>query len=325
MKEKYINLLHDWGFKYLFKREQHKDLLIKFLNGLLHDGSEDGEITDIRYLDTDIQSEEDEYGRNSSLDLLCTDQKGDRYMIEVQCAYQNYIRERSLFYVCQMYARSGKKGEWDYHVKGIISINILNFKLKDDIKFRSDYLMLDTEDNTSRLGGLRLIFLQVPRISDTFEECNSLAEKWMWGLKNISKMKNKPLRELKEEFQRISELADMASLSEKERRYYQCEEKRLRDYINSVESSVRERVEEGLRNGLKEWREAGLKEGKEAGLKEGREAGLKEGISKGREEGKKEGREEGKKSIAKSFKESGVSIDIISKSTGLTIEEINNL
>jgi flagellar biosynthesis/type III secretory pathway protein FliH len=146
-------------------------------------------------------------------------------------------------------------------------------------------------------------------------------------------MKNKPLRELKEEFQRISELADMASLSEKERRYYQCEEKCLRDYINTVESSVRERVEEGLRNGLKEWREAGLKEGIAKGREEGREAGLKEGISKGREEGKKEGREEGKKegreegkkSIAKSFKESGVSIDIISKSTGLTIEEINNL
>lgn len=305
MKEKYINLLHDWGFKYLFKREQHKDLLIKFLNGLLHDGSEDGEITDIRYLDTDIQSEEDEYGRNSSLDLLCTDQKGDRYMIEVQCAYQNYIRERSLFYVCQMYARSGKKGEWDYHVKGIISINILNFKLKDDIKFRSDYLMLDTEDNTSRLGGLRLIFLQVPRISDTFEECNSLAEKWMWGLKNISKMKNKPLRELKEEFQRISELADMASLSEKERRYYQCEEKRLRDYINSVESSTRQGAEEGFRKGMEE----------------GKKEGLEEGIAKG----EKKGREEEKKIMAKSLKESGVSIEVISKSSGLSIEEIKNL
>ena len=193
--------------------------------------------------------------------------------------------------------------------------------------------MLDTEDNTSRLGGLRLIFLQVPRISDTFEECNSLAEKWMWGLKNISKMKNKPLRELKEEFQRISELADMASLSEKERRYYQCEEKRLRDYINTVESSVRERVEEGLRKGLQEWKEAGLKEGiakgREEGKKEGREEGIEEGKKEGREEGieegKKKGIEEGKRSIAKSFKESGVSIDIISKSTGLTIEEINNL
>src|SRR5574344_1394724 len=321
MKEKYINLLHDWGFKYLFKREQHKDLLIKFLNGLLHDGSEDGEITDIRYLDTDIQSEEDEYGRNSSLDLLCTDQKGDRYMIEVQCAYQNYIRERSLFYVCQMYARSGKKGEWDYHVKGIISINILNFKLKDDIKFRSDYLMLDTEDNTSRLGGLRLIFLQVPRISDTFEECNSLAEKWMWGLKNISKMKNKPLRELKEEFQRISELADMASLSEKERRYYQCEERRLRDYINTVESSTRQGAEEGFRKGMEE----GKKEGIEEGIAKGEKEGQKEGREQGIEEGKKKGIEEGKKSMAKSLKESGVSIDVISKSSGLTIEEINNL
>ncbi len=42
-------------------------------------------------------------------------------------------------------------------------------------------------------------------------------------------------------------------------------------------------------------------------------------------EGLAEGRAEGIKETAKRFKENGVDIEIISKSTGLTTEEINEL
>ncbi len=64
----------------------------------------------------------------------------------------------------------------------------------------------------------------------------------------------------------------------------------------------------------------------ENGLKsEAREAGLAEGRAEGRVEGRAEGLKEGKLEIAKSMKEENLDIDIISKCTGLTKEEINNL
>jgi predicted transposase/invertase (TIGR01784 family) len=144
---------------------------------------------------------------------------------------------------------------------------------------------------------VKVIFWQVPRISDTFEQCNSLTEKWVWGLKNISQMKNKSLSELKEEFKKIVELADVATLNEKDRSYYQAEEQRLRDYINTMETS--------------------LSTGYEKGVEEGVKAGMKAGMEKGMEKEKKE--------IAIKMKEAGISIEDISNITNLTAEEIENL
>ena len=46
----FINPFTDWGFKYIFGREESKDVLIEFLNDLLQ-----GEqvITDVRYMNNE--------------------------------------------------------------------------------------------------------------------------------------------------------------------------------------------------------------------------------------------------------------------------------
>lgn len=50
-----------------------------------------------------------------------------------------------------------------------------------------------------------------------------------------------------------------------------------------------------------------------------------EGREEGRAEGRKEGRAEERMELARKFKSSGVSIDIIANATGLSEEEINAL
>lgn len=283
-KDQYINLLHDWGFKYIFKSESRKDLLIKFLNCLLEEKEFGGSIVEVEYIDTDIQSADSD-GRNSSLDLICKDKDENIYMIEVQCGYQSYFRARAMFYVSQIIVKSGMKGDWDYDIKGIYSINIVNYPFGDDPKFRTDYDISDTLDRDRKLINTRIIFLQVPRLSDTFEDCKSLTEKWVWGLKNISSMENKNLSQLKEEFKRIISLANVASMSESERMYYEADVKRLRDTINQIESA--------------------------------RVLGMEAGLEKGREEEKR--------TIAISLKSLGIDTKIISQSTGLSEEIIRQL
>ena len=53
--------------------------------------------------------------------------------------------------------------------------------------------------------------------------------------------------------------------------------------------------------------------------------GIEQGIEKGIEKGRSEGEETATLRIAKKFKDSNVSIDIIMKATGLTKEEIEEL
>ena len=56
-----------------------------------------------------------------------------------------------------------------------------------------------------------------------------------------------------------------------------------------------------------------------------RRIGKEEGLKEGKEEGLKEGEKKGKIEMAKMLLKSGVDIEIISKSSGLSIDEIKNL
>ncbi len=67
----------------------------------------------------------------------------------------------------------------------------------------------------------------------------------------------------------------------------------------------------------------------ETAKNEGRQEGKKEGKQEGRQEGKKEGRQEGKKEerveIAREMKKDGHPIEMISRYTNLTKEQIEKL
>lgn len=60
-------------------------------------------------------------------------------------------------------------------------------------------------------------------------------------------------------------------------------------------------------------------------LEQGREQGREEGREQGREEGRAEGADSKNRELAKAFRDDGISLDIISKRTGLSHEEIKAL
>lgn len=89
--------------------------------------------------------------------------------------------------------------------------------------------------------------------------------------------------------------------------------KNMRDIDSVITSAERE----GVRRGRAEGRAEGLAEGRAEGLAEGRAEGEKIGVEKGAKSASI--------AIARSLKASGVDIDLITKSTGLTPDEIQNL
>jgi len=83
---------------------------------------------------------------------------------------------------------------------------------------------------------------------------------------------------------------DLFTKNEEERRFYELREKGRRDYLNAIQTSERR------------------------GELQGRQEGLREG--------KMEGLREGKLVVARSMLADGMSPDLISKFTGLSVEEI---
>ena len=97
------------------------------------------------------------------------------------------------------------------------------------------------------------------------------------------------------------EAAEIARFTPEEKEQYEESLKSYRDLKNVIDTS--------------------FGEGKEEGIKEGKEEGIKEG----REEGIKEGKGEGIKQTALNMLKEGFNIDLISKITGLSGDEIGQL
>ena len=81
LKDKYIDPFTDFGFKKLFGEECNKDLLLDFLNELLH--KNEGKIVSLSYMKGEQlgRSEDD---RKAIFDLFCENEKGEKFIVEMQ-------------------------------------------------------------------------------------------------------------------------------------------------------------------------------------------------------------------------------------------------
>lgn len=135
LKDKYINPFTDFGFKRLFGSEPNKDLLIDFLNQLL---PEHHKIADLTFADKE-QLPMTDYERKAIYDIYCTNAKGEKFIVEIQRAKQNYFKERSIYYATFPIQRQAQKGEWDYSLAAVYMIGILDFVFEDN-KANNDVL-----------------------------------------------------------------------------------------------------------------------------------------------------------------------------------------
>ncbi len=94
LKDKYIDPLTGFGFKKLFGSELNKDLLIDFLNQLL---PERHRIADLSYSKNE-HLPANELDRKAIFDLYCQAESGERFIVEMQKAKQNFFKDRSVYY-----------------------------------------------------------------------------------------------------------------------------------------------------------------------------------------------------------------------------------
>lgn len=94
-QEKYINPFTDFGFKRLFGEEPNKDLLLDFLNELLKES--EGRIVDLNYMKTEHLGST-QIDRKAIFDIYCENEKGEKFIVELQKAKQKFFKDRSVFY-----------------------------------------------------------------------------------------------------------------------------------------------------------------------------------------------------------------------------------
>ena len=297
-----MNPFTDVGFKHLFGREVSKELLLELLRVILGD---ERKVKSISLLN----KEKVPKSLNQKViiyDILCEDEDGTKFIVEIQNQYQDYFLDRALYYLCRMIDEQGLRGSaWNYEIYPVYGIFFLNFKIAPLTKFRTDVILADRETGRMVNSKMRHIYLSLPYFTKREEECETDFDRWMYLLKNMDSFEKIPEYAPKSVFGKILEVADVASLNEEERWEYDQALKHYRDYNNTLHTSYRQ--------------------GKEEGYTKGRTEGEAIGLTKGKSIGKEEGKSEATRQMLRNMQAMGMDMATMAQITKLSEEEVAKL
>ena len=290
MKALYVNPFTDFGFKKLFGEEASKPMLIDFLNSLL---PENDKIANLTFKDKEKlgRSEAD---RKAVYDIYCENKNGEKFIVELQKAKQQYFKDRTVYYSTFPIQEQAQKGNWNFKLKAVYCIGILDFEFNDYLNEPSKgnvvhTVQLKDQHDVVFYEKLKYIYLEMPNFNKEENELVTRLDKWLYFIKNLEDFERIPSIFKDKIFIQAFKKAEIAKYSPQEFDSYQQSLKIFRDNYNTFDYAQK----------------TAFREGQAAGIAEGKL--------------------EGKLEIAKNAKAMGIPIENIAKLTGLTKNEIEKL
>jgi predicted transposase/invertase (TIGR01784 family) len=239
MTDRYINIFTDFGFKKVFGEEVNKDLLIDFLNELLKG---EQSIKDLSYKKTEHLGKGD-VDRKAIFDLYCENEKGEKFIIEIQKTKQKFFKDRSLYYSTFPIAEQAEQGDWNFELKAVYTIAILDFVFDDEDKDKtvvSHVQLMDTKKKSVFNPKFTFVYLQMPNFTMTEEALKTRFDMWLYVLKNIHKLHDRPVKLQEKIFEKFFMTTEIARFKPEEREAYEDSLKYYRDMKNSLDTSREE-------------------------------------------------------------------------------------
>ncbi|WP_375561646.1 Rpn family recombination-promoting nuclease/putative transposase [Bernardetia sp. OM2101] len=292
-QEKYLNPFTDFGFKKLFGTEVNKDLLIHFLNSVLPDNVK---ISTLTYLKNEHVGHS-AMDRKVIYDLYCENEKGEKFIVELQKARQKYFKERTIFYSTFPIQEQSKQGDWDFGLNAVYSVSILNFligdnsyatkqkKIKEKASVKTIAKLMNIDTKEVFYDKLTYVQIHIPLFDKKESELETFEDKWFYVIQNLQRFQNRPEALQERIFDKLFKTAELAKFDKKQRMAYEDSLKYYRD-IRNVENTAEER---------------------------------------GKEEGKIEGKKERTIEIAKQALAEGASVNFVCKITKLSIEDVQKI
>ena len=296
LTNKYIRF--DWAMKRLLRDKANFGVLEGFLTTLLNE-----KITINKLLESE-SNKEDEYDKQNRVDLLAENDKGELFLIEVQNNTEYAYFQRMLFGTTKLVTDYIHRGKGYDRIRKIYSVNIVYFNLGNgtDVVYhgKTEFRGIHNGELLNLSPFQRQKF-NVSAVSDLYPEY------YILKVNDFNKWSKVPLEQwiyfLNTGNIPADAIAPGLGEAREKLRLERMSKAELNAYYHHLDNVVI------LRDNIITARGEGRLEGR----------------AEGREEGRAEGRAEGKLEDAQNLKRLGVSVDIIAKATGLSVEEIEAL
>ena len=183
MFSKYLDPKNDVAFKRIFGTEKNKDILIHFLNDMIT-FKENGRIVSVTFIKTN-QDPETVAKKTSIVDILCKDEKGNHYIVEMQVAKEKGFEKRAQYYASKAYLSQANAGGAYHDLKEVIFLAIADFVMfPQKPAYKSDHVILDKESHENDLKDFSFTFLELPKFNKDIDHLANMTEKWAYFFKH---------------------------------------------------------------------------------------------------------------------------------------------
>ena len=284
---KFVDVTNDIAFRKIFGNENRKEVLISFLNAVLL-LENDNQIVSVEILNP-YQLPTIKGGKVTIVDIKAKDQNQKDYIVEMQVAPVEGFDKRVLYYASKSYSSQIERGDDYKNLNPTFFIGILNFEITQNTDYISRHKVVDIATGENLIKDIEFNFIELPKFNKTETELESIIDQWVYFIKNAENLDMIPEKIKDKGLQNAYHDADKHSWTKQELESY--------DYAFMREQDERGRMEYAVNKANE----------------------------KGMEKGKIEGKDERNLEIAKSGILEGLSVELISKLTGLSFEEIENL
>ena len=274
---KFLDPKNDFCFKKIFGSEKNKDILIHFLNDMIVFPGK-GQIQDVTFLKT-AQDPETAAQKTSLVDILCKDEKGCNYIVEMQVAKDKGFAKRAQYYASKVYSSQVKIGQEFFELKEVIFLAILDFVMfPENEAYKSDHIILDKDSHEHDLKNFSFSFLELPKFTKDIAQLSNVTEKWAYFFKRAHETSEGDLKKLTGNdliIERAYEELNRFNWNEVELATYDQADLQERVY----RGTLAQKFDEGFEIGKAEGRMlAGIEQEKENTIREMLKLGLEESV-----------------------------------------------
>ena len=299
----FVDLRSDAGFKAVLADRNNKDILIGVLNLILPPEARVEDI--VEYSDRE-QRRDVIYGKKTVLDLVCVDQEGRTFIVEMQANPEERFFERCVYYASGLYHLELSEGDEYEGLRPVYVVSFLNYRLihRDESLWDTDHFISHWQFIEKRTGEvanqtISAIFVEMTLFTKEPEECETESDRLFYIFRNGGGFERVPewIEESGGVPRRLAEACEVAAFSKEKKLKYEVEKMNERD--------------------IRAQRKYAERMGREEGFEKGHAEGLAEGLA--------EGEAKANTRMARTMLQENMPIELIVRITGLSETQIRTL
>jgi len=239
----YQPILTDYGFKASFGNQQNTLFLRRALKALI---KSDVEIKSVKFVKNEYIGASKQ-GRGARLDLICKDELGQVFIVEMQVDDTKNFIHRAKHYAFHVYNEMVKKGQ--YRFQSLKKIYMVSFLAKKTYSTKLYHQVASIKNQDCELVDEQItyVIVELDKFSKTLPEIHTDLDKLIYTMNQTANRNFQEVDFMREDWLSIAlEALETANLTSKERMHLELDIAHRVAYEENIKEEAKEETKENL-------------------------------------------------------------------------------